>query len=68
MSSSECLFDSNCSLHIPTAKTTANNIVWMENGFAHMDSQHYDLTFDRHFHGKNIKIDESGRTAHKIKK
>lgn len=51
-----------------TTKPTAFNVVWMENGFAHTDSEHYDLMFDQHFHGKNIKIDEGGRTAHKIKK
>ncbi len=40
----------------------------MENGFAHTDLEQYDLMFDQHFHGRNIKIDEGGRIAHKIKK
>ena len=40
----------------------------IENGFAHNDMEEYDLMFDHHFHGRNIKIDEGGRTAHKIKK
>ena len=52
----------------PQSKPTAHNIVWMENGFAHTDSEHHNLMFDKHFHGRNIKIDEGGRTAHKIKK
>lgn len=40
----------------------------MENGFAHMDLEEYNLLFDQHYHGRNLKIDEGGRVALKIKK
>lgn len=40
----------------------------MENGFAHTDLEDYDLVFDRHYHGRNIKISEDGKSAQKSKK
>lgn len=40
----------------------------MENGFSHTDLEQYDLLFDQHYHGRNIKIEEGGRIATKIKK
>lgn len=52
----------------PLAKGSAAHIVWMENGFAYTDCEEYDLMFDQHFHGRNIKIEEGGRIAHKVKK
>lgn len=57
-----------CGIKPDTEPATAYYIVLMENGFAHTDSEQYDLMFDQHYHGRNIKIDEGGRTAHKIKK
>ena len=42
----------------------------MENGAART-SQHetdFDLTFDPENHGRNIKVEEEGQIAHKVKK
>ena len=40
----------------------------MENGFAHTDMEQYDLMFDQNYHGRNIKVEEGGKVARKIKK
>ena len=40
----------------------------MENGFAHTDLDEYDLMLDLQYHGRNIKVEEGGRMARKLKK